>query len=38
MRIVYAATGTTSRGPMNIHIIRVPEEEKEQEIGNLFEK
>ena len=36
MRIVLAASGTTLRS--NIHIIGVPEEEKEQGIGNLSEK
>ena len=39
MRIVSAASGTTSRGSTFIHIIGVPEgEEKEQENRNLFEK
>ena len=38
VKIVYAASGTTSRGP-TFTFTGVPEgEEKEQEIGNLFEK
>ena len=38
MRIVQTASGTTSRGPIFVSE-GIPEgEQKEQEIGNLFEK